>query len=82
MKAHMLNTDEAAREGESQTAICGVEVPKAAFVFFFDGNSKFGAEFFLTLNQISTCAKCLQGDFPKRYIYGILNGQESRDRAA
>lgn len=82
MKSHLHNSDDPAREGDTLKAVCGSDVPKAAFVFFFDAGSKLGAEFFLTLNRINTCANCLEGEFKQRYIYGIRTGQEARDEAA
>lgn len=79
MKTHLLDSSDPIIEGQTQTAICGASVPNAKFVFMWDeieaGSLITSATFALRI-----CRKCTETPFEKRYIYGIANGEEMKQR--
>ena len=75
MKAHLLDSEVPLIEGQTYTAICGAEVSQAVFVYMF--NTDHAEEFLGALSSINTCKKCYQLEIEKRYVYGILPGQEA-----
>jgi hypothetical protein len=80
MKCHLVNDDEPVKLGTDLTAICGALVSKAESNFGLDiGNSNPRvnalSEFLTSLN---TCSKCLKYPLLKRYVYGVVPGQEAK----
>lgn len=74
MKAHITDSVDPLREGETLTANCGAEIANAYFVFYVDTSAGIGAQ----LNSLMTCKSCRETMSGKRYIYGIVPGQEAR----
>ena len=73
MKCHLLDSDEPLKEFTSLTALCGKEIQNAVFVIRFNHDVTSFAE---SLNRINTCAQCLDVELGKRYVYGLVSGQE------
>jgi hypothetical protein len=84
VKAHLIPSDVALKEGLTYTAACGVEVKNAEFPMLFLPGNKF---FWESVNSIGTCKKCFEkiegekwkDDHCPRYVYGLRPGQEARD---
>lgn len=76
MKAHIIDSPEPnVKEDTDLTANCGILIPKAKFVFLWDG------PFFdvKSRNTLRMCNKCVDLAFEhqNRYGYGIVPGQET-----
>lgn len=71
-KFHLAQSDTPIPEGTNITALCEKEIPKAAFVFFFD--TSFGAAT-PVMNSISACRRCRDRQTGLRYLYGIVEGE-------
>lgn len=73
MKAHLLDSDIPILEGSTVVVNCGQHVPNCKFVMMWDAQE---------LDEIdlgwmrNLCRKCIEQRVDRRYIYGILNGQE------
>lgn len=57
-------------------ANCGAVVKNATFAMQFD----FDLGDIVNWNTLLVCGDCLEIEPEQRFIYGIVNGQESRDR--
>jgi hypothetical protein len=84
VKSHLVNSDEPVKLGTDLTAMCGAVVSKAESSFGIDtGNTnsivEALSEFLTTLN---TCSDCLVCTLSKRYLYGVVPGQEAKHEAA
>lgn len=78
MKAHLRDSDDPLVEGRDQTANCGAKVSSVKFVFFWDASSSLKFEW---ETLFGCCVKCRQlppSGKEGRYIYGIVNGEESK----
>ncbi len=74
MKAHVIDSDLPITEGIDRLANCGQRVAKAVAVFFFDG--EFSRDD--VVNSLLCCEQCMEYKPTKRYVYGIVNGQETK----
>lgn len=75
MRIHLLDTPEPAKAGHTLTANCGVEVQKAEFAFFAEGDARDS----LQRLSLYCCAKCYKRPLTNRYIYGIVDGQLAQE---
>ena len=84
MKAHLRDSDTPLIEGQDQVAKCGQHVLRAVFAFLWDqetfGTGDWGVG---ALRHRGICGQCLTATEERpsknaRYIYGIVNGEESR----
>jgi hypothetical protein len=77
MKLHLITSEEPPKNGETLTAVCGAEVPNARTVFWWDDDFEpIWGEFVFSYRP---CSKCVSMDLGKRYIAGVLSGQDSSD---
>lgn len=74
MKAHLLDSEDPLIEGEDYRALCGDEISNSVFVYMFDTDA--AEEFLSALSAVNTCRKCCTAGLDKRYVYGIVSGQE------
>lgn len=72
MKAHILQSDEPIQSGIDHVAACGKTVSKAEFACFVDA----GHFQEIQLPKFYFCNYCRETQITKRYIYGLLPGQE------
>jgi hypothetical protein len=77
-KVHLRDSDVPLKEGSDLIAMCGTEVPKAAFVLMWN-ESEAGLLFPNSLSRF--CKKCVLANIEPaavpRYWYGILPGEET-----
>ena len=82
MKAHLLDSDEPLARGKDWPVLCGAEVSKAEFVFFFDVRSM-GLPLAISA-PLLFCKKCAEGytSLPNcskgRYLYGLIDGEKAK----
>lgn len=76
MRCHLTDSDEPLHEGGDQVALCGTPINKARFVFMFDRDFD---DFLESANTLLFCRICSELEIEKRYVYGILSGQEALD---
>ena len=74
MRAHVMQSDIPVAEGQDLTANCNEIVPKAKFVFWFDASTACVR----SINSFVMCRECGTSFLSKRYIYGILHGEEAK----
>ena len=80
IKTHLANSLEPLKEGTLLPALCGAEVPDAAFIFSWEPE-QFGEELQSDLKVCRTCRKRLVDGqcLPiHSYLYGIRSGEESK----
>ncbi len=78
MKAHLKPSEEPLRAGEDHEALCGAIVKKAEFIMFVDTNLAGHCQ----VNSFHFCRACwTQPTFGKRYLYGLIPGQEASQEA-
>jgi hypothetical protein len=79
MKLHFKRVDEPTlKEGSNVTADCGAIVQNAAFAMKFD----FDLGDIVDWNPFRICERCLEIEAEARFIYGLVNGEESRHAEA
>lgn len=84
IKTHLANSLEPLKEGAILNALCGTDVPDAAFVFSWEPE-EFGDQLQSDLKVCRTCRKRLVDGqcLPMHsYLYGIRSGEEARRVAA
>jgi len=62
------------KEGSELTANCGAVVRNAVFAMKFDFDLGEISEW----NSLRICRECRDLEFDHRFVYGICNGQESK----
>ena len=77
MKAHLLDTPDPVKEGSDLLANCLTKIPNAKFVFLWD-NENYPE--FLSVSMTRVCKVCAQSALKGRYVYGVVPGQELKDR--
>jgi hypothetical protein len=77
IRAHLLDTQEPVKEGSNLLANCLTPVPNARFVFLWD-NEHYPE--FLSVSMSRICRECAKSELRGRYVYGIVNGQQTMDR--
>lgn len=90
-KAHIITSDVPLKEKQTLLGICGAEVKNARFALTWDTMDVTQP---LILSTLLFCGKCtkkaveqamdtdLQVEAHKRYVYGIVEGQESTEAEA
>lgn len=72
MRVHLFDSDEPLKSGEDYVARCLSLVKSAQFLFTLD--TSFGeAE---VRSALQACRICTESGVKKRYLYGIVGGQE------
>lgn len=81
MKTHLFDSSVPAVEGSDLEAICGAKVSKSAFVFMWDEQEIGVAARVSHVFIKGMCSKCRNsGVMNGRYIYGIADGEEMKQR--
>ncbi len=77
-RVHLASSDVPLCEGMDTVAWCGATIPKAAFVMFWDHATLDGELSF----SGKLCRKCdevpVADPRTKRYLYGLIPGEEAR----
>ena len=73
MKVHLFDSDDPLATGGKLKANCGAEIVNAEFAFFFDLNFADSG----VANSLRCCRDCRTTRLAKRYVYGIVSGQEA-----
>lgn len=71
-KVHLVDSDVPLKENVNRTAICGKSIPNAVFAFMFDGDRMPDGD-----ATFSVCCVACAKTRGKRYLYGIIPGEES-----
>lgn len=80
-KVHLRDSEEPLKEGQDHIAICGERIPKAVYVFMWNEDSGFSfAE--QVQRRLNVCRKCRELEIGKRYVYGLVSGQEREEQIA
>ena len=72
MKVHLLDSNEPLQEGQDYTALCSKFIKAAQFHFTFDTSFGLGE----VLSSLQSCNDCREHQTGKRYLYGLISGQE------
>lgn len=78
MKAHLADSNTPLKEGSDILANCGAQVPNGRFVFLWN-NDEYPE--FLSVSMTRICHKCAELELEKKYVYGVVSGQEAMDEA-
>lgn len=78
LRIHLIDAWEPLKSGGKLTANCGVEIRKAEFPFMCDLN--YGHE--VGFNSLLCCRNCNSTRLAKRYVYGLVEGQETKGAVA
>lgn len=78
MRVHLFDSDEPLKSGGNMKANCGAEISRAEFAFMFD--LQFGQD--SAISSLLCCRQCRSTRLAKRYIYGVVSGQETKGAAA
>lgn len=81
MKTHLADSSVPLKEGSELTAICGAVIKDAAFVFMWD-DAEILTSISGYLRLSASCRKCKATPKSGRYIYGIVHGEEMKQRRA
>jgi hypothetical protein len=76
MKAHLIDADAPVKEGSDLIVNCGATVPNGRFVFLWDSEEY---PEFLSVSMTRVCRKCASLELEKKYVYGVVSGQEVMD---
>jgi hypothetical protein len=78
LRIHLLDADVPLKSGENYKANCGADISKAEFAFMFDAD--YGQDY--SVSSLLCCRQCRTTRLAKRYLYGIVSGQETKGAAA
>jgi hypothetical protein len=76
MRYHYAASADPLKEHSTIEAVCGSEIPNAAFAALIDCEVVGYA--FAMQSRRNMCVRCTQADYSKRFVYVIYNAQEAR----
>ena len=82
MKAHLISSDVPLREGRTYWAVCGAEVKRATYKFFFDDDFRSLTDGLRKARGV--CEKCVAAKCFLRdgLIYGIVEAKKRKREIA